>query len=93
MNNVLIVVLNVHNLNVIFYDILIQYRISRKNILEQIFDIQKKDVDHVLQVIVIHVEYYLDKVEFDEELLHDNRFLFVFHLILFVVVQFEFLVF
>jgi hypothetical protein len=39
------------------------------------FDIQKKDVDHVLRVIVIHVEYYHDKVEFDERELRDNQFL------------------
>jgi hypothetical protein len=39
------------------------------------FDIQKKDVDHVLQVIVIHVEYYHDKFEFDDKELHDNQFL------------------
>ncbi len=67
MNNVLIVVQNVRNSNVISFDNLIQYRIYLVNILEQVFDIQKKDVDHVLRVFVIHVEYYLDKFLFDEE--------------------------
>ena len=67
MNNVLIVVVNVRNLNVISFDTLIHYLIYLVNILEQVFDIPKKDVDHVLQVFVIHVEYYLDKFRLDEE--------------------------
>jgi hypothetical protein len=75
MNNVLIVVVNVHNLYVISFDILIQYRIYLENILEQIIDIQKKGVDHVLREFLIHVEYYLDNVQVDEELLHDIQFL------------------
>jgi hypothetical protein len=75
LNNVLVVVVNVHNLYVIFCDILIQCLVYLENILESMFDIQKKDVDHVLRVIVIHVEYYHDKVEFDERELRDNQFL------------------
>ncbi len=75
MNNVLIVVVNVHNLYVISFDVLIQYRIYLGNILEQIIDIQKKDVDHVLRGFLIHVEYHLDNVQVDEELLHDIQFL------------------
>lgn len=93
LNNVLIVVVNVHNLYVSFFHILILNRIFLLNILEQLIDIQKIIVDHVLQVILIHVEYYLDIILIDEELIHDNQFLFLFHLILFLVVQFEFLVF
>jgi hypothetical protein len=75
MNNVLIVVVNVHNLYVISFDILIQYRIYLENILEQIIDIQKKGVDHVLREFLIHVEHYLDNVQVDEEFLHDIQFL------------------
>ena len=67
MNNVLIVVVNVRNLNVISFDILIHYLTYLVYILEQVFDILKKDVDHVLLVFVIHVEYYLDKFLLDEE--------------------------
>ena len=37
------------------------------------FDTQIEGVDHVLQVFLIHVEYYLDKFVFDVELFHNSQ--------------------
>jgi hypothetical protein len=70
LNNVLIVVVNVHNLNVIFFHILILYLIHLLYILLNIIDNLKLNDDHVLLINEIHFRYY-----FEEKFFLENQFL------------------